>query len=148
MLSVSLPPSFPLHIVVRTPDIYIVPRTAGPISPRAIIGATVEDAGFDTTVHPSDIASLRSRGAQLLPLLEHVPELDSWAGLRPATQDGLPILGPLPGQTNHLLAIGHYRNGILLAPATAQLIAQLIYNETPSIDLSTYAPDRRPRNTA
>jgi glycine oxidase len=84
----------------------------------------------------------------LLPLLSNAPELESWAGLRPATQDGLPILGPLPGQTNHLLATGHYRNGILLAPATAQLIAQLIYNETPSIDLSAYAPDRRPRNTA
>ena len=148
MFSVSLPPSFSLHIVVRTPDIYIVPRTAGPISPRAIIGATVEDAGFDTTVHPSDIAKLRSSAAQLLPLLSNAPELESWAGLRPATQDGLPILGPLPGQTNHLLATGHYRNGILLAPATAQLIAQLIYNETPSIDLSAYAPDRRPRNTA
>ena len=147
MLAVSLPPSFPLHFVVRTPDIYVVPRTAGPMPIRAIIGATVEDAGFDTTVHPSDIARLRSKAADLLPSLAHAPELESWAGLRPATPDGLPILGPLPGQTNHLLATGHYRNGILLAPATAQVITQLIYNETPSIALSAYAPDRHPLHT-
>ena len=148
MLSVSLPESFPLHFVVRTPDIYIVPRTADPVSPRAIIGATIEDAGFDTTVRPSDIAGLRNRAAELLPLLTQAPELETWASIRPATPDELPILGPLPGQTNHLFATGHYRNGILLAPATAQVIAQLIYNETPSIPLSAYAPDRNPLNTA
>ena len=144
MLAVSLPPSFPLHFVVRTPDIYIVPRTADPTAPRAIIGATVEDVGFDTTVDSSSIASLRSRAADLLPLLAQAPELETWASVRPATRDELPILGPLPGQTNHLLATGHYRNGILLAPATAHVIAQLIYNETPLIALSAYAPDRRP----
>jgi glycine oxidase len=144
MLSVSLPSSFPLHFVVRTPDIYIVPRTTDPTSTRAIIGATIENAGFDTIVHPSDIASLRRQATALLPLLADAPQLEAWAGLRPATPDGLPILGPLPGQTNHLLATGHYRNGILLAPATAHLMAQLIYNETPSIDLSAYAPGRRP----
>ncbi len=148
MLSVSLPESFPLHFVVRTPDIYIVPRTTDPVSPRAIIGATIEDAGFDTTVHSSDIANLRARAAELLPLLTEAPELETWASIRPATPDGLPILGPLPGQINHLFATGHYRNGILLAPATAQIIAQLIYNETPSIELSAYAPDRNPLDTA
>ena len=92
----------------------------------------------------SDIAGLRNRAAELLPLLTQAPELETWASIRPATPDELPILGPLPGQTNHLFATGHYRNGILLAPATAQVIAQLIYNETPSIALSAYAPDRRP----
>ncbi|HEY6414254.1 MAG TPA: FAD-dependent oxidoreductase [Edaphobacter sp.] len=143
MLAVSLPPSFPLHFVVRSPEIYVVPRTGSPAPTRAIIGATVEDAGFDTTVHPSDIARLRSQAAKLLPSLAHAPELETWAGLRPATPDGLPILGPLPSQINHLLATGHYRNGVLLAPATAQVIAQLIYNETPSIDLSSYSPGRR-----
>jgi glycine oxidase len=148
MLSVSLPPSFPLHFVVRTPQIYIVPRTAGTKPTRAIIGATIEDAGFDTTVHRSDIARLRSQAAGLLPSLANATELEAWAGLRPATPDGLPILGPLPGQTNHLLATGHYRNGILLAPATAQVITQLIYNETPSIALSAYAPDRHPFDPA
>ena len=102
MLSVALPPSLPLHLVVRTPDIYIVPRTSGPNAGRAIIGATIEDAGFDKTVHPSDIAHLRSLAAALLPPLADAPQLEAWAGLRPATPDGLPLLGALPAPAQPL----------------------------------------------
>jgi glycine oxidase len=147
MLSVSLPPSLPLHHVVRTPDIYIVPRTSGPGAGRAIIGATIEDAGFDKTVHPSDIAHLRSLAAELLPALADAPQLEAWAGLRPATPDGLPLLGALPTQPNHLLATGHFRDGILLAPATAHLIAQLLTHETPSIDPTPFSPARQISST-
>ena len=142
MLAVSLPPSLPLHFVLRTPDVYIVPRAAGLLPTRAIIGATVEDVGFDKTVHPADIAHLRNLAAALLPSLACAPELETWAGLRPATPDGLPLLGPLPGQPNRFLATGHYRNGILLAPATAHVMAQLLSNEPTSIDLSPYSPGR------
>jgi glycine oxidase len=142
MLAVSLPPSLPLASVLRTPDIYIVPRTSGPNAGRAIIGATIEDAGFDKTVHTSDIAHLRSLAAALLPQLADAAQLEAWAGLRPATPDGLPILGALPTQPNHLLATGHFRDGILLAPATAHLIAQLLSNETPSINLTPFSPTR------
>ena len=142
MLAVSLPPSLPLHFVLRTPEVYIVPRAAGLLPTRAIIGATVEDAGFDKTVHPADIAHLRNLAAGLLPSLACAPELETWAGLRPATPDGLPLLGPLPGQPNRFLATGHYRNGILLAPATAHVMAQLLSNEPASIDLSPYSPGR------
>jgi glycine oxidase len=143
MLSVSLPPSLALHHVVRTPDIYIVPRTSGPSAGRAIIGATIEDAGFDKTVHTSDITHLRSLAAVLLPALADAPQLEAWAGLRPATPDGLPLLGALPSQPNHLLATGHFRDGILLAPATAHLIAQLLTHESPSIDLKSFSPARQ-----
>jgi glycine oxidase len=142
MLAVSLPPSLPLRLVVRTPDIYIVPRTSGPNAGRAIIGATVEDAGFDKTVHPSDIAHLRSLAAALLPPLAEAPQLEAWAGLRPATSDGLPLLGALPTSPNHFLATGHYRDGILLAPATARIMAQLLSGEIPSIDLAPFSPAR------
>jgi glycine oxidase len=142
MLAVSLPPSLPLHFVVRTPEVYIVPRAAGSLPTRAIIGATVEDAGFDKVVHPDDIARLRNLAASLLPSLARAPELETWAGLRPATPDGLPLLGSLPGQQNRFLAAGHYRNGILLAPATAHVMAQILSNEPPSVDLSPYSPDR------
>jgi glycine oxidase len=145
MLSVSLPSSFPLHLVVRTPDIYIVPRTTIPgAAVHAIIGATVEDAGFDKTVHPSDIARLRSLAATLLPVLSDVPELESWAGLRPATPDGLPLLGAFPGCAHHYIATGHYRNGILLAPVTALLMTQTIMGEPVSLDLSPFSPTRFP----
>lgn len=142
MLAVSLPPSLPLELVVRTPDIYIVPRTAGPRPTRAIIGATVEDAGFDKTVHPADIASLKAQAASLLPQLSEATLLESWAGLRPATPDHLPLLGANPSHSNQFLAAGHYRNGILLAPATAHVMAQLLTGETPSIDLSPFSPSR------
>ena len=148
MFAVSLPPSLPLHLVVRTPDIYIVPRTSGPNAGRAIIGATIEDAGFDKTLHPSDIAHLRSLAAELLPPLADAPQLEAWAGLRPATPDGLPLLGALPTQPNHFLATGHYRDGILLAPATAHVMAQLLSGVSPSIDLTPFSPARAaPKST-
>jgi glycine oxidase len=142
MLAVSLPPSLPLHLVLRTPGIYIVPRTSGPNAGRAIIGATIEDAGFDKTLHPSDIARLRSLASALLPPLADAPQLEAWAGLRPATPDGLPLLGALPAHPRHFIATGHYRDGILLAPATAHAMAQLLFGESPSIDLTPFSPAR------
>lgn len=145
MLAVALPPSLPLHVVVRTPDIYIVPRTAEAEETRAIIGATVEDAGFDKTVHPADIARLRSLAAELLPPLANAPELETWAGLRPATADSLPLLGQIA--ENQFVATGHYRNGILLAPATAHTMGQLLAGERTEVDLSPFSPQRSPRFT-
>jgi glycine oxidase len=142
MLAVSLPSHLPLQLVVRTPDVYIVPRTSGPNAGRAIIGATVEDAGFDKTLHTQDITHLHALAAALLPPLADAPQLEAWAGLRPATPDGLPLIGALAERPNHFIAAGHYRDGILLAPATAHLMAQLLSGETPSIDLSVFSPKR------
>lgn len=142
MLAVSLPPSLVLRSVVRTSSVYIVPRAAGPDTTRTIIGATIEDAGFDKTVHAHDIAHLRDIAASLLPEIAYAPQLEAWAGLRPATPDGLPLLGPIPGQPNRFLATGHYRNGILLAPATAYVMAQLLTGERTSVDLTAYSPAR------
>jgi glycine oxidase len=148
MLSVSLPTSLPLHLVVRTPDIYIVPRTSGPNAGRAIIGATIEDAAFDKTIHPSDIAYLHSLAVRLLPPLANATQLEAWAGLRPATPDGVPLLGALSDHPNHFIATGHYRDGILLAPGTAHVMAQLLSGENPSIDLTPYTPTRTVPATA
>lgn len=145
MLVVALPPSLPLHLVVRAPEIYVVPRTVGSTANRALIGATVEDAGFDKTVRAGDIAHLRARAAKLLPPLAGAHKLETWAGLRPATEDGLPILGAIPGHSNHFIATGHYRNGILLAPATAHLMSQVLADERSSIDLFPFSPERHPR---
>ncbi len=145
MLSVVLPPSVELREVIRTPEIYIVPRTLGPRAGHALIGATVEDAGFDTTTRLADLAHLRALAAQLLPYLvdeDLCPVSDQWAGLRPATPDALPLLGPLPSSPNQFIASGHYRNGILLAPATAQVMAQIVSGEPPAVDLSYFAPSR------
>ncbi len=142
MLAVKLPADLDLTTVIRTPDIYIVPRTEGPDAGRAILGATIEDAGFDLSVHPRDILDLNARAIALLPALAQAEFLDSWAGLRPSTTDGLPILGATTKQPRYVLATGHFRNGILLAPATAHVIAQHLFGEATTVDLSPYAPAR------
>ncbi len=142
MLAVAIPHGLDLACVIRTPDVYIVPRTLGPNAGRVIIGATIEDAGFDLTVHAFDILTLNAQAEKLVPALAGAAFLESWSGLRPSTTDGLPILGAAPRQPRYLIATGHFRNGILLAPATAHVMAQLLFDESPAIDLSPYAPTR------
>ena len=145
MLSVRLPATLPLREVIRTGEVYIVPRTQGPRAGTAVIGATIEDAGFDTSTNAAALAQLRALAAELLPELgdERLsPTIDQWAGLRPATPDGLPVLGLHPHMDNHFLAAGHYRDGILLAPATARVMAELLCGEKASVDLSPFAPER------
>jgi len=140
MLYVLPPPGFSLNLALRTPDIYIVPRLTGPNAGRLLIGATIEDAGFDTAPRTADIESLRAKASALLPPLANAPIVESWAGLRPVTPDELPILGRIAPR--HFIASGHYRNGILLAPGTAQILADLLTDIPPAIDLSPYAPAR------
>jgi glycine oxidase len=131
--------------VRRSSEVYIVPRTIGPSAGTALIGATVEDAGFDTATHTEDLAELRRLAAKLLPILDDSnasPEVEAWAGLRPATPDHLPLLGVLREHPRQLVAAGHFRNGVLLAPATAEMIAALIEGRPGEIDLSPFRPER------
>jgi glycine oxidase len=144
MLRVQLPTHTPLTAVHRGEHIYVVPRTFGPQAGTALIGATVEDAGFDTVTHAHDLAHLRTLAAELVPELAaetDAPMVEAWAGLRPFTPDGLPLLGRI-GNTAQFLAAGHFRNGILLAPATAIVLADLIESKPPTLDLSAFAPQR------
>jgi len=142
MLAVELPPEFPLPITVRTEHFYIVPRIAGPNAGRAIIGATVEDVGFDKQVHAAQIDALHRQAAGLLPQIANARVIESWSGLRPATLDGLPLIGAHPTKQRCWLATGHYRNGILLSPATAHVMAQLIVGEQTATPLEAFAPCR------
>ncbi len=123
--------------VLRTPEIYLVPRGDG----RIIIGATVEHAGFDKSVEPHAIAALLKAAAELWPPIADAEILESWAGLRPGSSDELPLIGQTT-PLNTWIATGHFRNGILLAPATARALSQLIRGETPAIDLAPFAPNR------
>ena len=126
-----------LNHMVHAPEVYIVPRSTGKI----LAGATVEDVGFDKTVTPSAIEELHAAAARYLPELASAPIIESWAGLRPGTPDDLPILG----RTNIagvFVASGHFRNGILLAPVTAKVMAELITGNEPSLDISAFAPSR------
>jgi glycine oxidase len=122
--------------VLESEDVYLVPRADG----RILAGATVERAGFCKEVTAAGVAHLLSAAIALAPSLERARVAGAWAGLRPGTPDGLPLLGesPIPGL---LLAAGHFRNGVLLAPITALLLADLL-SGAPSRDLSPFSPDR------
>jgi glycine oxidase len=126
-----------LRHVVRAPEVYLVPRGDG----RIVVGSTLEDAGFDKRVHPDTIQHLHQKAAELLPELGQARILEAWAGLRPGTPDGLPILGR--GEVDgYFLATGHYRDGILMAPITALVMTQLIRGGQPEFDLKGFAPER------
>jgi len=124
------------NFVLRTPHLYIVPRLDG----TALIGATVEDAGFNTSTDEEELLRLRRRAAEILPSIAHAPQVEAWAGLRPRSADGLPVLGEL--SPNRFIATGHFRNGILLAPATAETMAELILGGTSPIELQAFSPAR------
>ena len=121
------------NVVVRTSDVYIVPRLDG----TCLVGATVEEAGFDTSVQADELADLRRKAAALLPFLAVAPEVESWAGLRPSTKSGLPVLGQIGSQS--FVANGMYRNGILLAPAVAEVMCALVCDEPTAVDVSAFA---------
>jgi len=126
----------PLDTVVRTPEIYLIPRGGK----RVVIGATIEDAGYDKTVHDNDIAALKARAAKLFPPVARATIVETWAGLRPATRDGLPLIGTV--EENLYAATGHYRNGIQLAAATARAIGLELAGEPFPIDMQAYVVNR------
>ncbi len=135
------PQSSILQHVLRAPDVYIVPRSSGKI----LIGATVEDVGFNKSVDPYAISQLINAAAKYLPALSSAPITLSWAGLRPGTPDDLPIIGPtdIP---RIFAATGHFRNGILLAPVTAQIMADLVHGRPSPQNIRAFSPNRF-RNT-
>jgi glycine/D-amino acid oxidase-like deaminating enzyme len=129
MLSVQVPLNaeqpLPLQQVLFGEEIYIVPRRDG----RIVIGATSENVGFTGGNTPLGLHTLLSAAIRLYPALKQFPIQEFWWGFRPTTPDELPILGASP-YSNLTLAIGHYRNGILLAPATGKAIAEFVLTNT------------------
>ncbi len=137
MLCVVMPEKEMVRHVVRSPDVYLIPRSDG----RMLIGATVEEAGFDTKTDPEAILKLRRSALELVPRLAEARILDAWAGLRPGTPDNLPILGAT-GTPGYFVATGHFRDGILLAPVTAKLMGQVISRKVPELALTNFAAAR------
>ena len=137
MLSVVPESKSLISHVIFSEHVYLVPRSSGLI----LIGATVEDVGFDKRVDPATIESLHRAALALVPEIVHAQIHEAWAGLRPGTPDGLPILGAtdIPG---YFIATGHFRNGILLAPITAQIMAQLIVKQPLAHDITAFSPAR------
>lgn len=123
--------------VLYSPRGYLVPRLDG----RLLAGSTSEHAGFDTSVTGTGMHSILAHALEISSAVGNLPVIDSWAGLRPRCEDDLPALGPC--QVEGLFyATGHYRNGILLAPVTAKLIADAILGKVVSPLLSRFTPER------
>ena len=137
MLCVAMPEKNLVRHVIRTPDVYLIPRTNG----RLLIGATVEEAGYDKRTVPETIQKLRQSALELVPKLADARILEAWAGLRPGTPDGLPILGAT-GTPGYLVATGHFRDGILLAPVTAKIMSAIVTGQAPQFELADFSPAR------
>ncbi|HEY9878324.1 MAG TPA: glycine oxidase ThiO [Leptolyngbyaceae cyanobacterium] len=146
MASLRVPQSYaqaqPLRRVLYGEEIYIVPRQDG----RIILGATSEDVGFAPFNTPAGVQQLLGNAMRLYPDLAHFALEECWWGFRPATPDELPLLGPGPIK-NLILATGHYRNGILLTPITAHLIAQVIQGQADPL-LQAFSWERFHRSSA
>jgi glycine oxidase len=117
-----------LERVVGTEHCYMIPRSDG----RLLIGATVEHVGFQRGPTPAGLAWLIDAATAVLPAVGDLPILESWAGYRPGTPDDWPIIGADPDVRGLIYATGHYRNGILLAPVTAQAVTALIEGDSPA----------------
>lgn len=126
-----------LKHVIRSPEIYLIPRSDG----RIIVGTTVEEAGFDKRTDVTTIQRLHRATIAMVPELRNAKIHEDWAGLRPGTPDTLPILGATstPG---YYVATGHFRDGILLAPITAQVMAEVITGTNCTYDLNPFSPAR------
>lgn len=117
---------------------YLVPRDDG----RLLVGSTEEDVGFDHRNTTAGVQGLIDFARSLVPDLAEARVERTWAGLRPATADGLPLVGPIPGVTNAFCAAGHFRSGLQLSTGTAAVVARLIRGEVPPIDLASMRLDR------
>ena len=123
--------------VLRFPDVYMVPRSDG----RVVIGSTLEDVGFDKRVETDAIQRLREAAIREVPAVREARILETWAGLRPGTPDDLPILGTTATE-GYFVATGHFRDGILLTPVTAEVMAQIVNGEQPECDIGAFGVER------
>lgn len=124
--------------VIYSPRGYLVPRK----SCRILVGATVEDVGFDNRTTGFGTVSLLNTAFEIAPEIKNLSLKKTWAGLRPFAADGLPILGAVPEIENLFIATAHYRNGILLAPKTAEILADKIVGNAESKYLEIFSPRR------
>jgi glycine oxidase len=137
MLCFETNPPLARHVIYSCRG-YLVPRLDG----RLLAGSTTERAGFSKRVTGAGLHAITSLALEIAPEVGNLPLVDSWAGLRPRSEDELPVIGACDDVRGLFYATGHYRNGILLAPLTGELIAeQITTNKTPPF-ISTFGPDR------
>ncbi|HXC24375.1 MAG TPA: FAD-dependent oxidoreductase [Gemmatimonadaceae bacterium] len=127
-----------LRHVIYSAQGYVVPKSDG----HTLVGSTMEHVGFVPETTEEGILAVRGIGERICPVLKTTPMSAAWAGLRPVTPDLLPMLGADPDFPNVVYACGHSRNGILMAPATAEVVADVVTGGTSRYDLSQFRPDR------
>ena len=127
----------PLTHAVSSPDAYIVPRGGS-----TLVGSTLERVGFDHSTTPQAIQRLQVAAGQVVPMLAKARAEQYWAGLRPMTPDGLPIIGHDPDLSSVIYACGHGKNGILLAPITSDVVAALATGKSSPLDISEFSVER------
>ncbi len=138
MLAVQMDPAAPiLSHVVWAPTTYLIPRLDG----RLLIGATVEERGFDDQITAGGLLALLDTAWRALPTIEELPVVETWVGFRPTSRDDAPIFGPTEVEGLHL-ATGHHRNGILLAPMTAEAVSQSILSGEMPASAQAFGLDR------
>ncbi|MGK0674102.1 MAG: glycine oxidase ThiO [Halothiobacillaceae bacterium] len=136
MLVLNAPGSGLARIVMRDGR-YLIPRRDG----RVVVGSTVEYVGFEKQTTPEARQELHRFALELVPALRDAPLEHHWAGLRPGVAAGIPYVGPYPGVEGLFLHTGHFRNGLVMGPASTELLCQLIEGETPLLDATPYALD-------
>lgn len=127
-----------LQHVLYSPKCYVIPREDG----RLLIGATVEDVGFRKGATVRGVSALMQAAVELLPGTADLPLVETWAGFRPGTPDGLPILGEDPDVRGLVYATGHFRNGILLAPITAAVVGEIVAGQQPGFPIGAFSIQR------
>jgi glycine oxidase len=138
MLALRMDPAAPLLThVLWAPGAYLVPRRDG----RLVVGATVEEKGFDETITAGGLLTLLEAAWRAIPAIEELPVDEIWVGHRPGSRDDAPILGRGPAE-NLFYATGHYRNGILLAPMTADAMAKLILDDIVEPAIQSFGLER------
>ncbi len=124
-----------LEQIVYREGFYMIPRRDGYL----LAGSTLEDVGFDTAVTTEVRAEISAKAEAIMPALKSSPIIKHWSGLRPGTPENLPTIGAHPSIENLFLNTGHFRYGLTMAPASAQLLASLMFGEAPAIDAKPYA---------
>jgi glycine oxidase len=125
----------PATRIIRSDEVYIVPRANG----ETVVGATVEDAGYDEAPTAEATELLLRRAVRAVPAVAQLELVEVVASLRAATPDGGPLIGEWEGL---VVASGHYRNGILLAPVTAEIVVALLLGEEPPAEAAPFDPQR------
>lgn len=128
-----------LKSVVLFDGRYAIPRRDGHI----LVGSTLEHAGYDKSTSTEALNSLRQSAEGLLPDLRDSAPVAQWAGLRPGSPEGVPYIGPVPELPGLWLNAGHYRNGLVLAPASCRLLADLLLQREPELNPQPYLPAGR-----